>query len=132
MLNVVMAAWMKTRPASEANQDWQKLPRGDVSAAKGVAAKAIARTQAILSQELYDHCLSILAKEALRDESRAKTMLAAYQSQPRKDLELAAAKDDAVRRVSMSRFKAASSWSIHIDDEAAGRRNSSYCHYFDR
>eukprot|EP00045_Choanoeca_perplexa_P006425 m.54599 g.54599 ORF g.54599 m.54599 type:complete len:593 (-) comp13635_c0_seq2:183-1961(-) len=88
--------WMATRPASEANQEWQKLPRGDVSAAKGVAAKAIARTEAIIAQELYDHCLSVLAKEALRDQPKAKTMLAAYQSQPRKDLELAAARDDAM------------------------------------
>ena len=87
---------MKTRPASEANQEWQKLPRGDVSAAKGVAAKAIARMQAIISQELYDHCLGVLAKEALRDADKAKTMLATYRSQPRQDVELAAAKDDAV------------------------------------
>eukprot|EP00730_Choanoeca_flexa_P003578 TRINITY_DN11447_c7_g1_i1.p1 TRINITY_DN11447_c7_g1~~TRINITY_DN11447_c7_g1_i1.p1 ORF type:complete len:695 (+),score=151.49 TRINITY_DN11447_c7_g1_i1:37-2085(+) len=91
--------WMKNRPASEPNQEWQKLPRGDVSVAKTTAGKVFAKTQAIIAQEMYEECLAILAQEMQTSNiERSRTMIKRYKAKPARDLEATAAKDEAASK----------------------------------
>jgi hypothetical protein len=48
---------MKTRPKDEPGQEWQLLPRGDVSHAKELAARAIVKTEAAVVKAIFEGTL---------------------------------------------------------------------------
>ena len=88
---------MDAKSPTEKGQEWQNLPRGDLSQARALASKSVAKTEVSIMRKLYDDCVQQVALELLNDRERSKKVMQSYPEQAPSEVDRAEEREREVR-----------------------------------